>query len=786
MADVDSDRISADHSLAQETAERYRLAARATKDAIWDWHFASNYVLWNEALEHAYGHVLGSVDPTGEWWIDHIHPDDRSRVDVSIHSAIDGKAESWTEEYRFRRGDDTYASVLDRGHIIRDSTGRAVRMIGAMHDQTEQKASRLALQKSEARYRELFDSVKSGFCVVEVDLGGQGRPIDYRVIEANAAFYEQTGFPRSILGSWLREAAPGLEDYWFEIYGRVARTGEPQNFEHSAGMLGRWFDVYAFRSGEPGERRVAILFSDISGRRNAEEQLRRLNETLEAQVAARAAERDRLWNLSQDMLARADYTGMMTAVSPAWTQVLGWSEEDLLSRGYATFMHAEDVEPTLQAIARMGETRQPSRFENRIATADGGWKQIEWTVAPEADGFNFIAVGRDMSRVKARERELAQAQEQLRQSQKLEAMGQLTGGVAHDFNNLLTPIIGTLDLLLRRGIGSDRERRLIEGALQSSERAKTLVQRLLAFARRQPLQPVAVDVPALIDGMIGLIGSTLGPTIEIRIDAAEDVPPAKADPNQLEMALLNLAVNARDAMPGGGRITIDVTCEVEPPAGIPGGPGPYVCLRVTDNGDGMDQETLARAIEPFFSTKGIGRGTGLGLSMVHGLAAQLGGGLKIESQLGEGTTVMLFLPSTAHPAAKGRETLTSTSQASGRGRVLLVDDEALVRMSTADMLADLGLDVTEVGSAEEALQRLQPGAAFDLLVTDHLMSGMNGVELAYEARRREPDLPVLIVSGYAEVEGIAPDLPRLTKPFRNSELAEKVFGLITGDASLER
>ena len=215
-------------------------------------------------------------------------------------------------------------------------------------------------------------------------------------------------------------------------------------------------------------------------RARAEEGLRQLNETLEEQVAARVAERDRLWTLSQDMLARADYVGMMSAVSPAWTQVLGWSEAELLSRSYISIMNPEDVAHTTAAIADMAQTRRPARFENRIATRDGGWKHIEWTVSPEADGVNFVAIGRDLSDAKAREADLETAREALRQSQKMEAMGSLTGGVAHDFNNLLTPIIGSLDLLVRKGVGTEREQRLIEGALQSAERAKTLVQRLLS------------------------------------------------------------------------------------------------------------------------------------------------------------------------------------------------------------------------------------------------------------------------------------------------------------------
>jgi nitrogen-specific signal transduction histidine kinase len=378
--------------------------------------------------------------------------------------------------------------------------------------------------------------------------------------------------------------------------------------------------------------------------------------------------------------------------------------------------------------------------------------------------------------------ERRQAEDALRQSQKLEAMGQLTGGVAHDFNNLLTPIIGSLDMLQRNHVGSERERRLIDGALKSAERAKTLVQRLLAFARRQPLQPSAVDVATLVEGMGNLIASTTGPQIRVVTEAGPALPPALADPNQLEMALLNLSVNARDAMPDGGTLRITVSCETLGPihpAQLP--PGDYIRLSVADTGVGMDEATLTRAIEPFFSTKGVGKGTGLGLSMVHGLASQLGGALTISSKIGVGTNIDLWLPATEEPAAADALVAEPIDDQGHRGTALLVDDEELVRASTAHMLAELGYRVVEASSADEALSLMAREPDIDLLVTDHLMPGITGADLAREVQGQRPSLPVLIVSGYADAEGIAPDLPRLTKPFRQDELAAKIAALNLGD-----
>ena len=384
-------------------------------------------------------------------------------------------------------------------------------------------------------------------------------------------------------------------------------------------------------------------------------------------------------------------------------------------------------------------------------------------------------------RVAERTAELQQAQEALRQSQKLEAMGQLTGGVAHDFNNLLTPIIGSLDMLLRRGVGDDRAQRQINGALQAAERAKTLVQRLLAFARRQPLQPVPVDLGGLVAGMADLVDSTTGPRIRVEVEVEPGLPAALADANQIEMAILNLAVNARDAMPDGGTLTISAACESIDHghrAGLPA--GRYIRLAVTDTGVGMDTETQSRAIEPFFSTKGIGHGTGLGLSMVHGLASQLGGALTIRSRSGLGTSVELWLPIAGRPPAEDRGVREETPRRAGTA--LLVDDEQLVRMSTADMLSDLGYEVVEAESAEEALRLLDEGLRPEVMITDHLMPGMNGMDLVQQARTRLPDLPVIVVSGYAEDDGIAAGVPCLVKPFRQCDLA----AILAGAADVER
>lgn len=379
------------------------------------------------------------------------------------------------------------------------------------------------------------------------------------------------------------------------------------------------------------------------------------------------------------------------------------------------------------------------------------------------------------------EREDALAQ--LHEAQKLETIGQLTGGVAHDFNNLLTPITGALDLLGRRYADDPRSARLLEGALQSAERAKTLVQRLLGFARRQALETRPVDLAELVEGMRDLIASSVGPSIELDIVAPAGLPSALADPNQLELAILNLCVNARDAMPDGGTLKLaieQVPAELNP---LSDRTIPFLRLSVVDTGTGMDASTLARAIEPFYSTKELGKGTGLGLSMVHGLAAQLGGKFDMSSTLGEGTRVDLYLPvAETMPNVVPRRVVTTELDGLRTLSILLVDDEELVRTGTAEMLRDMGHSVTEASGGGEALAKLTNGLQPDVVVTDYMMPRMDGAELAASIRARYPNVPVLVVTGYAGGD-LDIGLPQLTKPFRQGDLSAALAQLAKAQAS---
>jgi CheY-like chemotaxis protein len=365
----------------------------------------------------------------------------------------------------------------------------------------------------------------------------------------------------------------------------------------------------------------------------------------------------------------------------------------------------------------------------------------------------------------------------------MEAIGQLTGGVAHDFNNLLTAVIGSLELVRKRLPPDEKNLILIDNAMQAARRGATLTQRMLAFARRQELDPELASVHELVSGMTSLFDHTLGPTIVLDVDCPKSLPPVKVDTNQMEMALLNLVVNARDAMPRGGVIAISaaeiaVTEAMAPSLSLK--EGHYVRLQVKDQGHGMDATTLARAAEPFFTTKGVGKGTGLGLSMVHGLAEQLGGRLQLESREGAGTTASLWIPVAAGDVGAPRAEAAAAPEAMSFA-ILAVDDDALILVNTAAMLEDLGHEVTIAYSGQEALTALARMPRVDLVITDQAMPGMTGTRLIEEIKRERPDLPILLATGYAELpNGESTKVPRLNKPFLQAHLAQAIGEVMRG------
>jgi signal transduction histidine kinase len=440
---------------------------------------------------------------------------------------------------------------------------------------------------------------------------------------------------------------------------------------------------------------------------------------------------------------------------------------------------------TLQATVISAERARRRQYETRayLEAQRGAAEELERLVAERtADLESANSKLRD--EIARRER----AQAALLQAQKIEALGQLVGGVAHDFNNLLMAVIGNLDLLSRRMGDDARLRGLLNGAIEGARRGATLTQRLLAFARKQELKAQATDVRSLVEDMMGLIERSVGPMVRVEFEAKGHVPAVNVDPNQLEMALLNLAVNARDAMTSGGWLNIGLTLEdVDEERQLGVGPGRYGVLSVQDSGVGMDAETLAKAVEPFFSTKAVGKGTGLGLSMVFGLAQQSGGALRLESAASQGTTARLWLPVATEAALVASGTTShAVTQGSARAKILFVDDDLLIAGSTVALLEDLGHEVTEVHSAEAALRLLDEGLPADLLITDHAMPGMTGAELAREVRQQRPELPILLATGFAEFKGVeVSDVARLAKPYTQAEMANEIARLLSNDGSRE-
>ena len=429
----------------------------------------------------------------------------------------------------------------------------------------------------------------------------------------------------------------------------------------------------------------------------------------------------------------------------------------------------------------------PTTFVSLAKSALRG-RRRQYEARARLEELNKLAADLEQ-RVEERTAERESAMAQLHEAQKLETLGQLTGGVAHDFNNLLTPITGALDILHKKyGQTDERSARLLSNALQAADRAKTLLQRLLGFARRQSLRTHSVDIAALLSGMRDLVSSSVGPTVEVHLRVDPDLPSALVDPNQLELAILNLAVNARDAMPQGGPLTILAEEVALGPQSSPKlKPGLYIKLSVIDAGCGMDSETMGRAVEPFYSTKEFGRGTGLGLSMVHGLAAQLGGGFSLTSALGEGTRVDLYLPVAGEDASTQRRQVPASMKTTGRRlSVLLIDDEPLVRTATAEMIRDLGHHVEEAGGGVEALARLGDGLSVDVVITDYMMPGIDGGTLSRRIAKTQPDVPVLLITGYTGPTDDILHLPRLAKPFGQAEIAEALSSLLADDQKVVR
>jgi PAS domain S-box-containing protein len=674
-----------------------------------------------------------------------IHPDDMERSRSQLERLSDGQPMQGFEN-RLRATSGGYRTIAWAG--VSDA-GR-IHAIG--RDMTEERAAR--------RERERSWTLSPVLKVIAT--------ADGRVLAVNPAWTKALGWTEAdSVGRHVNDflAPEGLEQglRGLELLG------------HGQTMID-YETVSLTTSGE--RRRISwttkpeggILYAfgrDITAERQAAEAL-----------AASRADRDRIWNTTNDLMAVAGRDGYLTSVNPAWSRLLGYDEATLLGRPFLDFVSEADRPRVLAWMAQLARGETLTEFENRLLHADGRSSLIAWNAEPL--GETIYVVGRNVT-------EQRLVEEALRQSQKMEAVGQLTGGIAHDFNNLLQGITGSLDRLemrLAQGRLGDLDR-FITGAKASANRAAALTHRLLAFSRRQPLDPKPVSANPLIASMEDLLRRTLGEQIELDLILPPDLWPTLCDPHQLESAVLNLAINGRDAMPAGGTLTISTTnCDLDEGSSCWSRdmrPGEYVCVSVTDTGIGMSRETIEKAFEPFFTTKPIGQGTGLGLSMIYGFVRQSEGYTKIFSELGQGTSVKLFLPrySGAFPAEEPRDAAPPELPAGDGETVLVIEDEPVVRGLIVEVLADLGFAALEATDGPGGLAVLQSRQRIDLLISDVGLPGLNGRQLADAARTLRPELKVIFMTGYAEVAASAqgflePGMALITKPFALADLAAKI------------
>jgi PAS domain S-box-containing protein len=744
-------------------------ASLAGASGAWDWDIAGERLFADARFADLHGLDANAAReglPTSVFFTG-IDAADRMRVRIAVAGALHG-AEVFSKEFRLADPSGTVRWVLAKGGLKLDDEGRPARFTGILSDITEQKRLQDQLRVAQTaggvgnfEYVGGFGTatVSEQFCKL---LGlHQADALPVRTINAVVA----PGEPPIILGP---DSAPEQQSAYSEFRIRRADTGE-ERWLARRGELVR-------DGGAMGVRFVGVVY-DVTLAKHAESELRELATTLEDRVRARTEERDRVWSLTRDLFAVMDADGVFCASNPAWERTFGWTAQALDGVPFEQFVHADDRAEARRMLEQLVVDGARQSFECRVADSSGAYRWVDWTGV--AEGGELFLTGRDIGQRK-------QLEEQLRQSQKMEAVGQLTGGLAHDFNNMLTGIIGSLDIMRRR-IADGRTGdlgRFMDAASSSAERAAALTHRLLAFSRQQSLDTKAVDVAALVVSMEEMLSRTLGEQTRLRVTTAPDVWPAWSDANQLESAILNLAINARDAMPDGGILCID-TENVSLPASADEdlAAGEYIRIRVTDTGAGIPAGVIDRVFDPFFTTKPIGQGTGLGLSMIYGFMRQAGGGVRITSQAGAGTTIDLFLPrATAGTESEVDARPVPTPRGHGE-TILVVEDDPSVRLLALDVLTEIGYSPLEAAEAESALALLR-SRRIDLLVTDVGLPGLNGRQLADMAVKMQPHLRVLFMTGYAEQAShrgafLGPDMSMITKPFTIDLLANRIRELMS-------
>jgi PAS domain S-box-containing protein len=710
--------------------------------ASWDWHIAERRIFGDARFAALFQlrpeEAERGVPPATFFSI--VHPQDLARIRLAVGGILHG-AEVFSKEYRVLLPDGTTRWVHARGRRLAEDPDRPARFTGVLVDVTAQK-------RVEERLR--IAQTAGGIGTFEYVSG-------FGTVSVSAQFCELLGLlpsqdlPVRRLNALVHPGDPPIIDLAGAETGRIGqvefRITRPDTGEQ------RWLIRRGeyLRDNDTSDLRYIGVIYDVTQAKRTEHALRDLNGELEARVAERTADRNRLWRLSTDVMLVARFDGTINAVNPAWTGLLGWTEEELVGRSFMELVHPDDRPATLAELDRLANGATTFRFENRYRSRDGHHRWLSWTAVPAVDLIH--AVGRDITAEKAREAELEAAQEALRQSQKMEAIGQLTGGVAHDFNNLLTIIRSSTDLLRRPDLAEERRRRYVDAISDTVDRASKLTGQLLAFARRQALKPEVFDVPGRVKALGDMLRTVLGSRIRLVMQFECDDCLAEADVTQFETALVNMAVNARDAMAGEGLLKIGVRRvrgSMEGNRRV-GGADDLIAISLSDTGSGIAPDELPHIFEPFFTTKEVGKGTGLGLSQVYGFSKQSGGDLDVRSEVGRGTTFTLYLPRVEGEAARSEGVGGRVQGDTGGGlRVLVVEDNLEVGRFSTQLLQDLGYQTSWAISAAEALALLED-AAFDVVFSDVVMPGMSGVELGRRIRERHPGLPVILTSGYSHV-----------------------------------
>ena len=768
----------------RESEQRFRLVSESAPVMLWMGDVEGKCLYLNRKQREFWGVAPSGV--AGFDWSAVLHPDDRETL-FGVFGLAMRDHTPFTVEARYRRLDGEYRLVRTDAQPRFDVRGEFLGMIGVNVDITETRRAEQALRESEERFRLIANSAPVPMWVSH--LGGTRAFVNQAYMDFLGLSYEEC-----LVFDWRKALHP--EDLQRILQEQIAGEGSRKPFALEARYRradGQWRWLRSEsqpRWGAEGDHIGFIgVAHDTTSAKQAEIELRGLNETLEAEVEARTRERDRIWNASQDLLVVAGADGIWLNVNPAIGPTLGWAEKDVLGRSSQWLEHPHDVVRTRAETAHLAGGGKTQRFENRLRHRDGSYRWLSWTAAAH-EGLIY-AVARNVTDEKEAAETLRHTEEALRQSQKMEAVGQLTGGIAHDFNNLLQGIVGSLDLVQKR-IADGRlgeVQRFVNGAMTSANRAAALTHRLLAFSRRQPLNPKPVKANPLVASMEDLLRRTMGEKVELELVLASGLWTTLCDQNQLENSILNLSINARDAMPDGGRLTIE-TCNAHldhayAAANSDVDPGQYVCVRVTDTGTGMTPDVAARAFDPFFTTKPIGQGTGLGLSMIYGFARQSDGHVKIDSEPGLGSTIKLYLPRySGDEEVQGIAEQSAEADPSGSGQtVLVVEDEALVRLLIVDVLDELGYKAVEAADGPSGLRILQSQQRVDLLITDIGLPGLNGRQVADAARLQRPDLKVLFMTGYAENAAITKGIlttgmQMITKPFAMDALTKRIRDLM--------